>query len=104
MTIREQQTVTMDKIVALAKRRGFVFPSAEIYGGFANAWDFGPLGTELKRNVRNYWWRTMVQERDDIVGLEGAIITNPQVWVASGHVGSFTDPLVECRNCHNRFR
>ncbi len=104
MTIREQHTVTMDKIVALCKRRGFVFPSAEIYGGFANAYDFGPLGVELKRNVRDHWWRTMVQSRDDVVGLEGAIITNPRVWVASGHVGSFTDPLVECRNCHNRFR
>jgi glycyl-tRNA synthetase len=104
MTIREQKSVTMDKIVALCKRRGFVFPSAEIYGGFANAWDYGPLGVELRRNIRDHWWRTIVRARDDVVGLEGAIITNPRVWIASGHVGSFTDPLVECKNCHNRFR
>ncbi len=104
MSIRESNTVTMDQIVALCKRRGFVFPSAEIYGGFANAWDFGPLGVEMKRNIKDAWWRTMVREREDVVGIEGALITNPRVWVASGHVASFTDPLVECRNCHNRFR
>ena len=104
MTIREEGTVTMDTIVALCKRRGFVYPSAEIYGGFANAWDYGPLGVELRRNIRDQWWRAMVQGRDDVVGLEGAIITNPRVWVTSGHVEGFTDPLVECRNCHNRFR
>ena len=104
MTIRDEGTVTMDTIVALCKRRGFVYPSAEIYGGFANAWDYGPLGVELRRNIRDQWWRAMVQGRDDVVGLEGAIITNPRVWVASGHVEGFTDPLVECRNCHNRFR
>ncbi len=104
MSIRESNTVTMDQIVALCKRRGFVFPSAEIYGGFANAWDFGPLGVEMKRNIKDAWWRAMVREREDVVGLEGSLITNPKVWVASGHVASFTDPLVECRNCHNRFR
>ena len=104
MSIRESGAVTMEQIVSLCKRRGFVYPSAEIYGGFANAWDYGPLGVEMRRNIREQWWRTMVRERDDIVGLEAAIITNPKVWIASGHVGGFSDPLVECRNCHNRFR
>jgi glycyl-tRNA synthetase len=104
MSIRESNAVTMDQIVALCKRRGFVFPSAEIYGGFANAWDYGPLGVEMRRNIREQWWGAMVRERDDIVGLEAAIITNPKVWIASGHVESFNDALVECRNCHNRFR
>ncbi|HEY8490131.1 MAG TPA: glycine--tRNA ligase [Dehalococcoidia bacterium] len=94
----------MDVIVSLCKRRGFVFPSAEIYGGFANTWDYGPLGVELKRNVRESWWRRMVQQRDDVVGLEAAIITNPRVWEASGHVSHFTDPLVDCLNCRSRFR
>src|SRR6476469_5905569 len=94
----------MEQIVSLCKRRGFVYPSAEIYGGFANAWDYGPLGAEMKRNIRDQWWSAMVRERDDVVGLEAAIITNPKVWEASGHVGGFSDPLVECRNCHNRFR
>ncbi len=104
MSIRETNAVTMEQIVSLCKRRGFVYPSAEIYGGFANAWDYGPLGAEMKRNIRDQWWSTMVRERDDVVGLEAAIITNPKVWEASGHVGGFSDPLVECRNCHNRFR
>jgi glycyl-tRNA synthetase len=104
MSIRESNTVTMDQIVALCKRRGFVFPSAEIYGGFANAWDYGPLGIEMRRNIKEAWWRAIVREREDVVGIEGALITNPKVWMASGHVESFTDPLVECRNCHNRFR
>lgn len=104
MTIREAGTTTMDQVVALCKRRGFVFPSAEIYGGFANAWDYGPLGVEMRRNIREAWWKTMVREREDIVGIEAAIITNPRVWVASGHVESFNDALAECRNCHNRFR
>lgn len=104
MSIRTNGTVTMDQIVSLCKRRGFVYPSAEIYGGFANSWDYGPLGVEMRRNIRECWWRTMVRERDDVVGIEAALITNPKVWVASGHVGGFSDPLVECRNCHNRFR
>ncbi|MSQ30772.1 MAG: glycine--tRNA ligase [Dehalococcoidia bacterium] len=94
----------LETITSLAKRRGFVFPSAEIYGGFAAAYDYGPLGVELKRNIRDRWWRAMVQERDDVVGLEAAIITNPAVWVASGHVAEFTDPLVECLSCQGRFR
>ena len=80
------------------KRRGFVFPAAEIYGGFANTYDYGPLGVELKRNIRDAWWRAMVRERDDIVGLDAALITNPRVWVASGHVANFTDPLVDCKS------
>jgi glycyl-tRNA synthetase len=94
----------LETLVSLAKRRGFVFPSAEIYGGFAAAYDYGPLGAQMRRNIRDLWWRAMVQERDDIVGLEAAIITNPAVWVASGHVSNFTDPMVECRECQGRFR
>jgi len=94
----------MDKVVSLAKRRGFVFPGSEIYGGLANSWDYGPLGTELKNNIRDWWWQRFVQSRDDMVGLDAAIIMNPKVWEASGHVGSFSDPLVECKNCHQRFR
>src|SRR5438094_9583333 len=94
----------MEKIVSLCKRRGFVFPSAEIYGGFANAWDYGPLGVELRRNIRREWWTAMVQQRDDVVGIEATIITNPAVWRASGHLTSFTDPMVDCRNCKSRFR
>ena len=94
----------LETITSLAKRRGFVFPSAEIYGGFAAAYDYGPLGVEMKRNIRERWWRSMVQERDDVVGLEAAIITNPDVWRASGHVAEFTDPLVECLECQARLR
>src|SRR5207247_1345632 len=93
-----------EKLTSLAKRRGFVFPSSEIYGGAGATWDFGPLGVELKRNVKDSWWRAMVQLRDDIVGLDGAILMHPRVWEASGHVENFTDPLVECRNCRKRFR
>ena len=94
----------MEAITALAKRRGIVFQSSEIYGGLRSFWDYGPLGTELKRNVKNAWWREMVQLRDDVVGLESSIIMSPRVWEASGHLESFTDPLVECLNCHQRFR
>ena len=94
----------MDRIVNLAKRRGFVFPSSEIYGGFRSTWDYGPLGVLLKRNVKEAWWRSMVQSRDDVVGLDAAILMAPQVWEASGHVATFTDPLVDCRNCKERFR
>ena len=104
MTQDAKPPVDLETLVSLCKRRGFIFPSAEIYGGFANAWDYGPLGAELKRNVRNAWWRAVVQEREDVVGIEAALITNPQVWVASGHVGHFTDPLVECKQCTSRFR
>jgi glycyl-tRNA synthetase len=94
----------LDVIVSLAKRRGFVFPSSEIYGGINAVWDYGPLGVELKNNVKRAWWRAMVQERGDIVGLDAGILMAPQVWVASGHVSSFADPLVECQNDHLRFR
>ena len=94
----------MDRVVNLAKRRGLVFPSSEIYGGFRSTWDYGPLGVLLKRNVKDAWWRAMVQLRDDIVGLDAAILMAPKVWEASGHVATFTDPLVDCRNCKERFR
>ncbi len=95
---------TIDTIVNLCKRRGIVFPSSEIYGGLRSAWDWGPYGIELKRNVKNEWWRAMVHMRDDVVGLESSILMAPKVWEASGHVETFTDPLVECTNCHHRFR
>ena len=94
----------LDTIVSLAKRRGFVFPSSEIYGGINAVWDYGPLGVELKNNVKRAWWRAMVQEREDIVGLDAGILMHPQVWVTSGHVESFSDPLVECRTDNLRFR
>jgi glycyl-tRNA synthetase len=93
-----------DAVVNLSKRRGFVFPSSEIYGGTRSAWDYGPLGVELKENVRRQWWKTMVTGRDDIVGIDSAVILAPQVWEASGHVATFSDPLVECLSCHHRFR
>ena len=94
----------MDRVVNLAKRRGLVFPSSDIYGGFRSTWDYGPLGVLLKRNVKDAWWRSMVQLRDDVVGLDSAILMAPKVWEASGHVATFTDPLVDCRNCKERFR
>jgi len=94
----------LDSVVSLAKRRGFVFPSGEIYGGTRSAWDYGPLGVELKENIKRQWWRAMVTSRDDIVGLDSSVILPRQVWVASGHVGVFTDPLTECLSCHKRFR
>jgi glycyl-tRNA synthetase len=94
----------IDTIVALAKRRGFVFASGEIYGGTRSAWDYGPLGVELKENIKRQWWRTVVTGREDVVGIDSSVILPRQVWVASGHVGVFTDPLVECLSCHKRFR
>ena len=94
----------MDVMVSLCKRRGFIFPSSEIYGGFASTWDYGPLGSELKRNVKEAWWRRVVWERPDVEGLDASILMAPQVWVASGHVDSFSDPLVECKSCHRRYR
>jgi len=94
----------LDNVISLAKRRGFVFPSGDIYGGTRSAWDYGPLGVELKENIKRQWWRTMVTSRDDIVGLDSAVILPRQVWVASGHVGVFTDPLTECLSCHKRYR
>lgn len=94
----------MDILVSLCKRRGFVFPSSEIYGGFASTWDYGPLGSELKRNVKEAWWRRVVWERPDVEGIDGAILMSPRIWEVSGHVASFTDPLIECKSCHQRFR
>lgn len=96
--------VSMKKIVSLAKRRGFVFPNSEIYGGLGSTWDYGPVGVLLKRNIKNLWWADYVKKRDDIVGLDTAILMNPKVWEASGHIQSFSDPLTECKNCHKRFR
>ncbi len=95
---------TMDKIVALCKTRGFIFPGSEIYGGLANTWDYGPLGVELKNNVKKAWWKKFVQENRYNVGLDAAILMNPQTWVASGHLAGFADPLMDCRECHERFR
>ena len=94
----------MDKLVSLCKRRGFVFQSSEIYGGLGSVWDYGPLGTELKRNIKDRWWHAMVRARDDIEGLDAAILMHPKVWEASGHVAGFTDPLVDCKACKARFR
>ncbi|OGD94935.1 glycine--tRNA ligase [Candidatus Curtissbacteria bacterium RIFCSPHIGHO2_12_FULL_38_9b] len=93
-----------EKIVSLCKRRGFIYPGSEIYGGLAGTWDYGPLGVELKNNIKRFFWQSMVYERDNIVGLDSAILMNPQVWKASGHVQAFVDPLVECKICHERFR
>ncbi len=94
----------MEKIVSLCKRRGFVFPGSDIYGGLSNSWDYGPLGVELKNNIKQLWWKRFVQSREDVVGLDAALIMNPKVWEASGHVATFSDPLVECKKCHQRFR
>jgi glycyl-tRNA synthetase len=98
------RVATMDKIVALAKRRGFVFPGSDIYGGLANTWDYGPLGVELKNNIKQLWWRMFVQRRRDMVGLDAGILMHPRVWEASGHVANFNDPLVDCKTCKARFR
>ncbi|WP_319416966.1 glycine--tRNA ligase [Marispirochaeta aestuarii] len=96
--------VTMDKLVSLCKRRGFVFQSSEIYGGLSSAWDYGPMGVELKKNIQNFWWKEMTQLHENIVGLDAAIMMHPRVWEASGHVANFSDPLVDCKECKNRFR
>ena len=95
---------TMDKVVGLCKTRGFIYPGSDIYGGLANAWDYGPLGVELKNNVKRAWWKKFVQECPYNVGLDSAILMNPEVWVASGHVGGFSDPLMDCKDCHTRHR
>lgn len=95
---------TMDKIVALAKNRGFVYAGSEIYGGLSNTWDYGPLGVEFKNNVKKAWWKKFVQMSPYNVGLDAAILMNPQVWVASGHVGGFSDPLIDCKTCKARHR
>ncbi|MFG1943757.1 glycine--tRNA ligase [Nonomuraea sp. NPDC048826] len=99
-----RRTDVMDTIVSLAKRRGLVYPSSEIYGGLRASWDYGPLGVELKNNVKRQWWLSMIQSRDDVVGLDSCVILAPEVWQASGHVETFTDPLTECQSCHKRFR
>src|SRR3712207_1279238 len=96
--------VTMDKVVALCKRRGLIFPASEIYGGIANTYDYGHYGVLLKRNVVDAWWDAMLQERDDVVALDSAIIQHPRTWEASGHLAGFTDPLVDCKTCKRRFR
>ena len=95
---------TMEKIVGLCKNRGFVYPGSEIYGGLSNSWDYGPLGVEFKNNVKRAWWKKFVQESPYNVGLDSAILMNPQVWVASGHVGGFSDPLMDCKDCKTRHR
>ncbi|HQK63653.1 MAG TPA: glycine--tRNA ligase [Candidatus Staskawiczbacteria bacterium] len=101
---KQEQNDLMEKIISLCKRRGFVFPGSEIYGGLANSWDYGPLGVELKNNIKAAWWKKFVQQRDDMVGLDAALIMNPKVWENSGHLKNFSDPLVECKKCHHRFR
>jgi len=101
---KEKDAQLMEKIVSLAKRRGFVFPASEIYGGMAGFWDYGPFGVELVNNLKQLWWRRVVQEHDNIFGVDGAIIQNPKLWEASGHVAGFTDPLVDCKNCGARHR
>ncbi len=95
---------SMNKIVSLCKRRGFIFQGSDIYGGLANTWDYGPLGAELKRNIKEYWWKKVVHERDDVVGLDSAILMHPRVWEASGHVAGFNDALIDCKQCKSRFR
>ena len=104
MADSKTSAVDLDALASLAKRRGFIFQSSEIYGGIASTWDYGPLGVELKRNIKDAWWRKFVWERDDMVGLDSSILMNPEVWRASGHVDSFTDPLVDCRECRQRWR
>jgi glycyl-tRNA synthetase len=100
----EVKKVTMEKIVSLCKRRGFIFPSSDIYGGLESCWDYGPLGVELKRNVKEAWWREIVHKRDDVVGLDASIMMHPKAWVASGHVEGFSDPMVDCKECRMRWR
>ena len=104
MSDNNASTVDLDALASLAKQRGFIFQSSEIYGGISSTWDYGPLGVELKRNIKDAWWRKFVWERDDMVGLDSSILMNPEVWRASGHVDSFTDPLVDCRVCRLRWR
>ena len=104
MSDAPRDTQLLEKVINLAKRRGFIYPSAEIYGGFRSTYDYGPLGVLMLRNVKNAWWRSMVQLRDDVVGIDAAILSPPAIWAASGHLETFTDPLVDCKNCHGRWR
>ncbi len=104
MTKKTPGKVNMEKIVSLSRRRGFIYPSSEIYGGLSSCWDYGPLGVELKRNITEAWWRAVIQEREDIVGLDTSILMHPQTWEASGHLQGFSDPLAECKSCHQRWR
>ena len=102
--MKKPDSNVMEKIISLCKRRGFIFPGSEIYGGLANSWDYGPLGVELKNNIKQLWWKRFVHQRDDMAGIDAALIMNPKVWEASGHVTTFNDPLVECKKCKKRFR
>ena len=102
--MKHKNSEEMEKIVSLCKRRGFIFPGSEIYGGLQNSWDYGPLGVELKNNIKNLWWKRFVQSREDIVGIDAALIMNTKVYEASGHLKEFSDPLVECKKCHTRYR
>ncbi len=104
MVARNLKNVDLETLVSLSKRRGIIFQNSEIYGGLGSVWDYGPVGVELKRNVKDVWWKSMVRDRDDVVGFDGSILMHPDVWVASGHVSSFSDPLVECSDCHRRYR
>ena len=104
MSEKEQKNDLMEKIVSLCKRRGFIYQGSEIYGGLAGTWDYGPLGVALKNNIKNLWWKRFVLDRSDMYGMDAAILMNQNVWKASGHVDGFSDPLVECSNCKNRFR
>lgn len=101
---KEKLENLMDKLISLGKRRGFIFPGSEIYGGLANSWDYGPLGVELKNNIKHEWWKRFVHGRKDVIGVDTALMMNPKVWEASGHISNFTDPLVECKKCHERYR
>lgn len=102
--VAANQNKTMDKLISLSKRRGFIFQSSEIYGGINSCYDYGPLGIELKKNIKELWWKSMIYERDDIEGVDASILMHPKVWEASGHVEGFTDPLIDCKQCKSRFR
>ena len=101
---KNKYKVSMETLVSLCKRKGFIFQTSEIYGGINGFWDYGPLGVELKRNIKAYWWKSMTQIRNDIVGLDSSIVMHPKVWEASGHIGNFKDPMVDCKETKNRYR
>ena len=101
---KDKETYLLDSISSLCKRRGFIFQGSEIYGGINGFWDYGPLGTELKRNIRDTWWKDTVQKHENIVGLDAAIIMHPRTWEASGHLGGFSDPMIDCKSCKKRFK